>query len=121
MIKKTNRLRASRHIKRAINKGLNWKGSLFSLKAYKKRQGDNFSRLAVVISAKSIKGAVERNRLRRRIKAAFRGGLKDLDGWDIVVFPARRAGEIEFKLIEEETEKCLQDLRSKSSEFTKRP
>lgn len=112
MIKKKYRLKASRHVNRAISKGLTYQGRLFRVKAFRKKTTSENSRLAVVMSAKKFRTAVLRNLLRRRIKAAFRDGLEKYSGWDIVVFPAMIKDE-EFAKITEEVEKCFALLQSR--------
>lgn len=112
MIKKKYRLRASRHVNRAISKGLTYQGRLFRAKAFKKNSADEYSRLAVILSAKKFKTAVLRNLIRRRVKAAFYSSLKEFGGWDIAVFPVM-LNEEEFANITDEVDKCFAFLQSR--------
>jgi len=47
-------------------------------------------RIGIAIS-KHLAGAVTRNRLRRRVRAAAAGSLSDLGAYDVVVFPRTAA------------------------------
>lgn len=112
MIKKQYRLRASRHVDRAIRKGIAFNGQVFRVKAFAKRSKNEPSRISVILSAKRFKTAVSRNLIRRRVKAAFYNHLKAVPGFDLAIFPV--AGEnIEFSKIEEEAGKCFEFLQSR--------
>lgn len=112
MIKKKYRLRASRHVDRAIRKGITYQAQPFRVKAFRKRQSDEPSRISVIISAKKVKTAVERNLIRRRIKSAFYPFLRETSGFDLAVFP-NPADKTEFAKIQQEVEKCFDFLRSR--------
>lgn len=111
MIKKRHRLRSARHIDRAIKKGITFQGPFFRVKAFKKASGGN-SRMSVIMSAKRFKGAVLRNLIRRRLKAAFYNHLKEINGWDLAVFP-NDLSQVEFAKVEKEAERCFDFLQSK--------
>jgi len=112
MIKKQYRLRASRHVDRAIRKGITFNGSIFRVKAFAKRRNNEPSRISVILSAKKFKTAVLRNLIRRRFKSAFYSYLKTVPGFDLAVFPST-ADRVEFSKIEEEAGKCFEFLRSR--------
>ncbi|MDH4358360.1 MAG: ribonuclease P protein component [Candidatus Berkelbacteria bacterium] len=122
MIKGQNRLRLSRHIKRAFEKGIAWQGAFFKVKAYRRRDfSDNPARLAVVAFKKVSSKAVNRNLIRRRLKAAFRDHLEKLSGWDIVVLSQGNVQTADFAKIQAEAEKCSSFLQSKQSGPTRKP
>ena len=111
MIKRANRLRLPRHIKRAYERGKGWQGKYLRIKSFFAGGGAN-ARLAVVISKKSVAKATGRNLIRRRIKAAIREHLSDLRGWDIVVSPKGNAKEAKFDEIAKEINECVESLQS---------
>ncbi|WP_207389964.1 ribonuclease P protein component [Phytopseudomonas daroniae] len=53
------------------------------------------SRLGLVIGKKSVKLAVERNRLKRQIRESFRLNQDNLVGWDIVVVARKGLGDLQ--------------------------
>ncbi|WP_161864261.1 MULTISPECIES: ribonuclease P protein component [Pseudomonas] len=52
-------------------------------------------RLGLVIGKKSVKLAVERNRIKRQIRESFRLNQDNLTGWDIVVVARKGLGDLE--------------------------
>jgi ribonuclease P protein component len=52
-------------------------------------------RLGLVIGKKSVKLAVERNRLKRQIRESFRLSQDHLVGWDIVVVARKGLGDLQ--------------------------
>jgi len=112
MIAKPNRFGVSRHVKRALNKGLNWRGSYFNLKTFRRRDGER-GRLAVVVSRKTLAQAVKRNLLRRRVQGAFREHLPRLNGYDIVVLPTRAALTAKFTELSAEVTRWVEKLLSR--------
>jgi ribonuclease P protein component len=52
-------------------------------------------RLGLVIGKKSVKLAVERNRLKRQIRESFRLSQDNLAGWDIVVVARKGLGDLQ--------------------------
>jgi len=122
MIKGQNRLRLSRHIKRAFEKGVAWQGPFFKVKAYFRKDSANQpARLAVVSFKKTSSRAVDRNLIRRRLKAVFKDLLKTLPGWDLVILSRSEAQTADFKKLQDEAKKCSSFLQSKQSESTKKP
>ena len=115
MIKAANRLRATRHIQKALQKGINWLGIFFKVKANHRfgASANQPTRLAVIVTKKLALKSVPRNRLRRRLKAAFRDPISQINGWDVVIFPAPQAIDAKFEDLEREVRKCLDFLRSR--------
>lgn len=52
-------------------------------------------RIGLVIGKKSVKLAVERNRLKRVIRESFRQNQDNLIGWDIVIVARKGLGDLE--------------------------
>ncbi len=57
--------------------------------------GLDHPRLGLVIGKKSVKLAVQRNRLKRLIRDSFRLNQNELVGWDIVVVARKGLGELD--------------------------
>ena len=57
--------------------------------------GLDHPRLGLVIGKKSVKLAVQRNRLKRLIRDSFRLNQDDLAGWDIVVVARKGLGDLD--------------------------
>lgn len=84
MISQKNRFHGLGSV-RAVGRGSQKaRGELFSIR-YKKNPRRNEYRLAVVVSKKTQKSAVARNRMRRRIYELFREIEKQISVADIVV------------------------------------
>jgi ribonuclease P protein component len=117
MIQTKARLNKSRWIKRILQKGQTWQGKLLRVKfiSYHQaglRQTVNLpSFLSVVISSKTVSLATRRNRIKRRVREAFKPLLKEISGFGIVVFPRPEVAECNFKDIKEEARQCLKELR----------
>jgi len=61
---------------------------------------------------KALGGAVQRNRIRRRLRAAVRQRLNRLSGsLDVVVHPRKSVLHLEFARLEDEIEKLFSDLQ----------
>jgi len=119
MVKKENRLRLSRHIKRAYDKGISWRGSLIAIKAFK-TSNNQPGKIAVVVSKKFAAHAVVRNLLRRQIKAAFRDQLAGIPGWEVVARPNKIIAKGEFESLKKDVSACVDFLQSGQSASTKK-
>ena len=121
-MKKENRLRLSRHIKRAYNKGIGWQGDFFRVKAFKNSSAKkNPGRLAVIVSKKFSNLATKRNLFRRRLRSAFHPLLAGLTNWDTVVLAKPQGKDAKFADLEEEVKRCVNELQLERSEFIKKP
>lgn len=70
------------------------------------------SKVSVVVSKKTAKTAVVRNRLRRRFYDLFGAYLKELYGTTIiVVYPKKEAEKADFSAIKVEVEKSLKQAK----------
>jgi len=93
----TMRLKKKDEFIRVFRKGIAWKGSYFSLHLLPRtgdllpRTGDELSqdagpRLGMVVTRK-VGSAVERNRIKRKIREAFRKTAHNLPAVDLVIRP----------------------------------
>ncbi|WP_084166521.1 ribonuclease P protein component [Stutzerimonas azotifigens] len=57
--------------------------------------GLDHPRLGLVIGKKSVKLAVERNRLKRQMRESFRHHQADLQGWDLVIVARKGLGDLD--------------------------
>lgn len=113
MLKKINRLRVARHFKRAYEKGQTISGRFVKIRAYRNfRSLQNPAKLAVVISKKVFKRAVDRNLWRRRAKAIMKDYLASLKGWEIVINFNGAIKSADFPALKEDLSKCLEKLQS---------
>ena len=86
-------------------RGLRIFSPLFSGVIYK---NDGLTRVAVVVSKKTAKTAVVRNRIRRRFYAALAHFLKDTDkGYLMVFYPKKEVATAPFPLLKSEVETTL--------------
>ncbi len=69
------------------------------------------TRISVIISKKTSKKAVTRNKARRRILEIIRPLLKNLSGYDIIFFPKKEILEKDFS----EVKKAVELLLKKSN------
>ena len=84
MLQKALRLRQSRHITRTIRQGKRHKLSFFAVLV---RKTEYPSRATVIVSKKVTKSAVQRNRIKRRMRHAIAPIISQRFGYDMVVFP----------------------------------
>ncbi|MEK7569070.1 MAG: ribonuclease P protein component [Patescibacteria group bacterium] len=86
-------------------RGLRIFSPLFSGVIYK---NDGLTRVAVVVSKKTAKTAVVRNRIRRRFYAALAHFLKDTNkGYLMVFYPKKEAETAPFPVLRSEIEATL--------------
>lgn len=113
MLKKINRLRVSRHFKRAYEKGQSLSGRFVKVKAFKNfRQNSAPAKVAVVISKKIAPHAVERNLWRRRTKAVMKEEITKFPGWEIVISFNGAIKSADFNTLKEDLIQCLKKLPS---------
>jgi ribonuclease P protein component len=90
-LNKKNRLKKERDFENVFKKGKAVKGGFLFIK-YIKNDLD-LLRFGFVVSTKVAKKAVERNRVKRILSEIVRGVIKDLHGYDIIVFATHRIVE----------------------------
>ena len=99
----TMRLKKKSEFVRVFRKGVAWKGSYFSLHILLRRKDDELSqetgpRLGMVVTRK-VGSAVERNRIKRKIREAFRKTAHCLPAVDLVIRPNETCKEAPEALI----------------------
>lgn len=85
------RLTKADEFRRAFRQGRRVSDSLFTVVAV--RNGSGCARLGLAVSRKAARRAVDRNRIKRVVRDAFRRGQVRLSGFDVVVLarPAARS------------------------------
>ena len=95
--------------------------SLDWLVAFSLHTGNAVSRIGLTVP-RAFGPAVDRNRVKRRLREAVRKNRKDLGpGWDIVLNPRRAALAIEFTRMEETIRKLFQSCARTHAERDPRP
>jgi ribonuclease P protein component len=84
------------------------------------RSATNGARIGLTVP-KAMGGAVDRNRIKRRLRAAVRRHVGLLDGVrvDVVFHPKRAVLDAEWAAVEREVELTFRAIRSRSGEPTK--
>ncbi|MCL2402121.1 MAG: ribonuclease P protein component [Oscillospiraceae bacterium] len=97
-MKFTSPLTKNYEFKRLYNKGKSMSTSCVVV--YCRRNGSNANRLGITVSTK-VGNAVQRNRVRRRLKEIYRLNEDNLtNGFDIVIVARVRARFAEYKMLE---------------------
>lgn len=99
MFPHANRLTKSKDIQRIISTGKRY--TTPHLRIYWITTALPQPRLTVVVSKKTAKLAVTRNRIKRRVRAALHG-LEGLTSVDVVAFPNQTIPALPFEVINEE-------------------
>jgi len=79
------RLLAAAEFEGVFNHRCSWRTPLFQILA--KPNGLDTARLGMVVSKRLLSRSVDRNRMRRKIREAFRYVSQDMPGLDLVVRP----------------------------------
>lgn len=97
-MKYTYSLKKSHEFRRMYSKGKSAAGSVLVIYCRRSKPGKN--RLGITVGSK-LGGAVVRNKVKRRIREAYRiNEDKFKTGWDIVIVARVRAGSAPFSQIE---------------------
>lgn len=100
MLKKENRLRKTKEIEGVFKEGRSFYDQFFTLKT--KKNNTELNRLCVVISAKVSKKSVDRNKLKRRVRAIFYSKKNELkNGFDFLIIAKKDTNNQEFEIIKE--------------------
>ncbi|MBI4438265.1 ribonuclease P protein component [Candidatus Uhrbacteria bacterium] len=90
MLPQTNRLRQEKDMKTLFAKGRSVFGTLVGMKLC--ANGRPVTRFAVVVGVKTAKRAVDRNRIKRRVRAIVYALLPELKGgFDVALLPRKEA------------------------------
>lgn len=109
MIKKENRLRSGREVQLVLRKGITLRKGNFSMRAIKTRP-DQSVKATVVVTKKVLPRAVDRNKVKRRVREALQERITDKRGASLVLFTTRNALNANYNLIRKEIEECLEKL-----------
>jgi len=91
-----NRLKSSEDFKNVFKNGKTSENQFFRVKFLKNQK--KFSRFGFIISAKLLRKAVQRNVLKRRLRAICRSLLKDSkSNFDIVIWPKKNSTSLDYR------------------------
>lgn len=100
MLQADHRLRKDLDIKKVVSKGRYSYSAELTLKYLP--NNTNVSRFAIVVSTKVDKRAVQRNRLKRRLREILRLNLQQIKpGWDILVITKQKALSLDYGQLQE--------------------
>jgi len=103
---KKYRLKKKKDFEKIFKEGRFFGSSFLVLKASKNTL--SFSRFGIVISRKTIKKAVLRNKIKRQISEAIRLKLREIKpGFDVVILPKTSITQKSFQEINQEIEGLL--------------
>ncbi len=106
MLKKENRLRKTKEIDKVFKSKMGFYDNLLGFKFLKNKLGIN--RYCIIISANISQKAVDRNRLRRKIKAIVIESKPSLkEGFDCLIIAKKEALNSERVLIKNSIEKAF--------------
>lgn len=92
-------MKKQRDFQRAARTGRFFRIAYLSIKVACQKKG-GATRFGIPISTKVAKKAVERNRMRRRVREAIRLILPNIaEGFDVIIFPSRSTLEVPFQEI----------------------
>jgi len=104
-----NRLRKKQEFEEVYKKGKSFSFENITLRFVKNKL--ECSRIGFVVSGKFSKKAVERNKIKRQLRAILRKNIQLLDsGLDIVIIP-KKGKPISYFLLQENVEKALQKAK----------
>jgi len=109
MLKPENRLRQKKDIDLVLKKGRSFFSEFLVLK--RRENNLNFSRFAFVVSKAVSPKAVERNKVKRRLRETVRGNIEGIEsGFDVIFFTKKA---IKYKNYRE-IKNAVSDLLQKS-------
>ena len=110
MLAKENRLTKDKEFEKVFKTGRSSYGKLLGIKAVANELPD--SRFGILVGIKVSKKAVERNKIKRRIREAIRARLENVKkGFDVVVITLPEILGKDYSEIERELENNLKRLR----------
>lgn len=116
MFNQNNRLRKTKEIEKTFKSGKSFYNNNLGFKILKNNLDE--SRFCVIISAKISKKAVERNKIKRRIRAIINQDLKQIKkGFDIIIIVTKNIIDLNFSDLELEIEDSLKKIGAYDSSF----
>ncbi|MDA3802832.1 MAG: ribonuclease P protein component [Patescibacteria group bacterium] len=106
-----NSLRRKKDFGQVFAAGQSFYCQLFLIKVLENNLNNN--RLGIIISKKSCKKAVGRNRIKRQLREVFRDKFEKTikKNYDVVIIVSRNIVDKDFKTIEEKFEKLIQKIK----------
>ena len=99
MLPQQNRLRHEKDVKTLFAKCRSVFGSLVGMKVRPNRLA--VSRFAIVVGVKTAKSAVDRNRIKRRVRAIIHAHISELKGgFDVGLLPRKEALSVKYAELE---------------------
>ena len=99
MLKKQNRLTKKKDFERIFKQGRGFKENALFLKIVEKEAGP--TKVGIIVSKKVSKKAVERNKVKRRIREIVRK-IEFKQGFDIIIITHPSAKDLSFEEIKEQ-------------------
>ena len=100
------RLKRRDDFRRVFRAGMDWKGACFSLRIVENAAGP---RIGIVVSRR-FGNAVERNRVKRRIREGFRRVSAQLPAVDIIILPRPTCQRLEVEEFGRLLAKAIRDV-----------
>ena len=116
----TMRLKKRSEILRVFREGIVWRGRCFSVHGLFRtpdasQRPPGHSRLGIVVTRR-VGSAVERNRIKRRIREVFRGTVHHLPTVDLIVVPTRACLDAPMEEIEQDLLRAAHTLARRMKE-----
>lgn len=109
MFNQNNRLRKTKEIEKTFKNGKSFYNNLLGFKVLKNDL--NESRFCVIISAKISKKAVERNKIKRRVRAVINNDLGQVKkGFDVIIIVTKNIINLGFSDLKQEIEDSLKKI-----------
>lgn len=109
MLPKENRLKKKKDFDNVFEKGESIKGGSIYLKFLKTKEP--FTRIGFIVSKKVSPKAVERNKIKRRLRCSVRNILLG-KGVDIIVIASPKIKNNTFEEIKEDIEKTIKKIKN---------
>ncbi|MDD5696510.1 MAG: ribonuclease P protein component [Candidatus Pacebacteria bacterium] len=111
MLPKINRLKKKKDFEKIFHEGKSIKGPTTYFRILKTKEPS--PRVGFIVSKKVSLKAVERNKIRRRMRESVRKVLSTLKGgWDIIIIASPRIKKSSFDEIRGEIEKAFKNIKN---------
>jgi ribonuclease P protein component len=106
MLSSKNKLKKKNDFDRITKRGKAFSGNFFVMKVLKNNTKE--TRFGFVVSRKTLKKAVERNKIKRRLRSILKNKIPETKkGYDVVFFAKKGIEKTEFKKLKETVEEFL--------------